>query len=566
MDRWRKARDFLALASLVMVAACGPAAATAPQADQPRVPQARTLVLVNRGEPLTLSVKGIPAVSALGDSAARIFFNAALDYVDARETSHPYLATELPRLDSETWLVMPDGRMETTHYLRPEAVWHNGTPLSAHDFAFAWRVYATRDLGHATLRPISEIEEVSVLDPATMIIRWHRPYPDVDRLLFGLPPLPRHILEEAFGRGDLDALVKHPYWTAQYVGLGPWRLDRWEPGAFIEGTGFEGHVLGRPKIDRIRMVFNADSNAVLASMLAGESHVTLPFTIFPEQAEVLSQQGWGGYVVNNPGGWRRMDVQHRPDFVNPRALQRLQVRKAFAHAIDRPALNDAVYLGKGIITDTPIAPSAPYYADLDRALSHYPYDPRRVEQLMLEAGFTRGADGSYGGADGERFSVEIKANSTEAYVKEMAIIAGGWRQAGFATRETVVPIAQSTDQQVRSSFPAFYIGQGTSDESVFEAYTTRRIGGPQNNWVGNNRGGFSDSTFDRLQQAFASTLDRSERNRLVVEMARIMSDQLAAIPLILPVTTAAIAPGLAGPGGWGSGGSFAWNSYLWEWK
>lgn len=511
-------------------------------------------------------MKDIPAVTALGDSPSRSLFNAALDYVDDQETARPYLTTELPRLNTDTWLMSPDGRMQTTHRLRPNATWHDDVPLSANDFVFAWQVYAIPELGHSNSVPISEIEELTAPDAATVVIRWRRPYPDVDRMGSLLPPLPRHILEESFRRGDLETFAKHPYWTTQYVGLGPWRLDRWEPGAFIEGSAFAGHVLGRPQIDRIRLTFNADSNAVLASVLAGESHVTLAFTIFPEQALVLQQQGWGGTVLDVANAWRRVDVQGRPDFVSPRALQDARVRKAFAHAIDRPAINEAVYLGQSIVTDAPITSSAPYYAELDRAISHYTYDLRRVERLLTEAGFTRGTDGSYVGADGDRLSVEIKANGTEAYVKELAIIASGWRQAGFETKETAVPVALAQNREVRGSYPGFYVSESGSGEKSFELYIARTIGTPQNNWVGSNRAGFSDPEFDRLQDAFSRTLDRSERNRLAIEMATVLSDQVAAISLVFSVNTLAIAPGLVGPGAWGPDGSFTWNAHLWRWQ
>ena len=45
----------------------------------------------------------------------------------------PYLATALPQLETDTWRVLPDGRMETTFVLRPGLTWHDGEPLTAED-------------------------------------------------------------------------------------------------------------------------------------------------------------------------------------------------------------------------------------------------------------------------------------------------------------------------------------------------------------------------------------------------------------------------------------------------
>ncbi len=558
-------RGAMGLIVAVIVAGCAPTSTqTPPGARETSAQPERTLVMISRGEPPTLSMKDVPAVSGLGDATVRSGFNAVLSYVDDRETPHPYLATELPRLNTEAWKVLPDGRMETVYHLRPQAVWHDGAPLSGEDFVFSWRVYATPELGYLGTLPFSEIEEVLAPDAETVLIRWSRPYPDADRLGIDFPPLPRQILEAAFQQGT-DAFTSHAYWTTQYVGLGPWRLERGEVGASIDGVAFDRHVLGPPKIGRVKLIFNNDSNAVLSTLLSGTAHLSFPYAIYPEQAAVLKQQQWEGSVLSVPTGWRRIEVQHRPDFVSPTALQDVRVRAAFAHAIDREALNEAVYLGESLITDTPITPAAPYYAELERRIAHYPYDPRRVDRLMTEAGFTKGADGGYIGRDGTRFAAEVKANGTEALIKEMTIIASWWRQAGFEIRETAVPVALSTNRETRGAFSAFYIGQGGSDETIFSAYTSRNVGRPENGWVGTNRGGFAHPEFDRLHAAFSTALDRTERNEYAVELARIMSQELPAISLVFQVNSVAVSKGLKGPGAWGPTGSLTWNMHRWEW-
>jgi peptide/nickel transport system substrate-binding protein len=543
----------------LLIAACAPiGAGTGARVDQPNSQPERTLVLIARGEPPTLNMKDVPAVSGLGDGPVRSGFNAALTFVDDRETPHPYLATELPKLNTETWTLFPDGRGETIYRLHPHAVWHDGSSLTAEDFVFAWRVYSTPEFGHANSLPLSEMDAVEAPDPATVLI-------DADRLGADFPPLPRHVLAATLQTGESEALTSHPYWTTQYVGLGPWRLDRWEAGAFIEGAAFDRHVLGQPRIGRIKLVFNNDSNGVLSALLSGIAQLTFPYAIYPEQAAVLKQQHWEGTVLSVPTGWRRIEVQHRPDFVSPAALRDARVRAAFAHAIDRDALNEAVYLGESLITDTPITTAAPYYAELDRQITHYPYDLRRVEQLMVDAGHSKGGDGVYVGRDGARLSAEVKANGTEALVKEMAIIASWWRQAGFEMKETAVPVALSTTGEVRGSFTGFYVGQGGSNETIFSSYISRNTGRPENNWVGTNRGGFSNPEFDRLYTAFSTTLDRSERDSLAAEMARIMSEELPAISLVFQVNSVAVARGLRGPGAWGPNGSLSWNMHRWAW-
>lgn len=46
-------------------------------------------------------------------------FNAALALVDGDGGPRPYLAEALPQLNTDSWKVTPDGRMETTYRLKP---------------------------------------------------------------------------------------------------------------------------------------------------------------------------------------------------------------------------------------------------------------------------------------------------------------------------------------------------------------------------------------------------------------------------------------------------------------
>ncbi|HWP36163.1 MAG TPA: ABC transporter substrate-binding protein [Gemmatimonadales bacterium] len=72
-----------------------------------------------------------------------------------------------------------------------------------------------------------------------------------------------------FQQLDPHVLAGLPFWTGEYVGLGPYRIERWEPGAFVEAVTFDQQALCRPKIDRMRLVFIADPSTALANLLSG---------------------------------------------------------------------------------------------------------------------------------------------------------------------------------------------------------------------------------------------------------------------------------------------------------
>src|SRR5262245_37472952 len=132
------------LVGLMLVAllvGCAPAQSPTPAnpAEQPsQAPgPSRTLVVAHRHDPPTLA----PKVASSNTLNTTRLFNGALTLIDTHGMPQPYLAATVPQLNTDTWRVFPDGRMETTYRLRDGLTWQDGRPLVADDFAFALRVY-----------------------------------------------------------------------------------------------------------------------------------------------------------------------------------------------------------------------------------------------------------------------------------------------------------------------------------------------------------------------------------------------------------------------------------------
>ncbi len=522
-------------------------------------------------EPASLAYKPLRASGISVAHAVRLF-NAELDILDGREARRPYLAEALPEVNTDSWKVFPDGRMETTYRLRPNITWHDGAPLTASDFVFGWRVYATPELGTSSLRPASFMEDVQAPDPRTLVIRWRALYPDAGGLYDGaFPPLPRHILENAYENDSAEAFTANRYWDAEFVGAGPYRLERWEPGALIEGTAFEGHVLGRPKIDRVIIRFMPDENTVLSNLLAGSVDFASDRTIRFEQANVLKND-WGprngGTVILSPVQPRFADAQLRPEYANPSSIMDLRVRQALAHAIDRQSVNEGLYNGTNVASDIPITSRAPYFAELDRTFTHYANDGRRTDQLMSEAGFTKGNDGFFVNSTGERFTPGYLQEIGGQTERETALVTGSWRSAGFDFQITALAASQLRDTQARSTFPSIHLTAMAPafryGEKNLEQFTTAQVGSPANRWRGNNYGGWSNADYDRLWESYNGTLDRSERDRQVIQMVKLLSDQLPYFLVHWNYNVSAHSSALRGPDSEAVDTLVNWNIYEWE--
>jgi peptide/nickel transport system substrate-binding protein len=561
---------------LIVVSACAPGqpasrATTSSNAEQPSPSQpTRTLRVVIRAEPGSLAGT-ILIPTGITTSDQRRIFNAGLSLKDAEGVHRPYLAESLPQLQTDSWRVFPDGRMETTYRLRPNLVWQDGQPLTSEDFVFARSVYKSTDFGVANSPPHGIMEEVLAGDPRTVVVRWREPYPDAAELGYfdSLTPLPRHILAGVFER-ERENLPNHAFWTSEYVGAGPYRVDRWEPGAFIEAMAFDRHALGRPKIDRLKVTWNADFNVNMATLLAGDADVPMDDSIRVEQGLVL-ERTWAssgaGTMVYRAQVARFVQVQHRAEYANPQAVRDVRVRKALAHAIDRPAINEALFQGKGVTSDSLTYPTLDYFPIVDRATAKYPFDVRRTDQLLAEAGFSKDRSGIWANPS-ERLNLEARNIQSPQNDAERSIIADGWRRAGFEVVEDVFTPVQTRDGQLLGTFRSLSITSAVATPQGLKPddATTAAVSRPETRWVGQNRGGWSNTEYDRLIAAWRTTLDRNQRNEFLAEAIRVRTEDLGVIPLHFNPAALAFVAGLHGIQLKAPDVYPSWNIHEWEWR
>ncbi|HEY3118424.1 MAG TPA: ABC transporter substrate-binding protein [Chloroflexota bacterium] len=560
------------LTCLLMGCAPAPAGSVSPAtAPSNTVAIDRPLVIFVGVEPSTVATRGLVQKGAGLHAALRIF-NALPALVDDKGIPRPELLASLPALNTDTWQVFPDGTMQTTYTLRPNLTWHDGAELTSDDFVFSWHVYSSPDLGIAGQAPMSLMSDLQAVDREHFQIHWKQPYADAETLsLYNseLPALPKHLMGAAFDQiatSGGDVFATNSFWGPQYVGAGPYRMQQWETGGFVEGIGFDKYPLGAPKISRVRLRFGNDQNVVMANLLSGDAHVATDSSIAQAAEELRAQwaQSKAGSVFRWPNAWHSTTFQLRPEVANPRAVLDLRVRKAIAHSIDKQGISEAVYAGQGIIADTPIWVGSAWGAALDDSIATYAFDPRATETLMTEAGYKKGGDGVYSGPGG-RLSLDLGTSQNPDFVREILVMADGFGNAGFEIQQRVVPSALAQDGQLRASFPALFTSNTNLGESALNYMAIKQIPSQANRWVGGNRGGWVSPEFDRLLATFNMTLDREGRLQLVRQMLRVHAADLQSVSLFFSAQPFAYVNSLKGPANAVPESNLTWNVHEWEW-
>jgi len=520
------------------------------------------VVLVSRGDPASLATKGF--VANVGSFTLTRVFNATLSFKDEHDQANPYLAQALPTLNTDSWTVSPDGRMTTTWKLRPKLTWHDGAPLTAEDFAFAYRVYARPELGAAQTTPIKQIEGIDAPDSSTVIIHWKQLYADAVVENGGFFPLPEHLLQQSLDTQDPPAFMTNPFWVGDFVGAGPYKLTEYVPGDHLDAAAFDGHALGRPRIDRIRIRFISDAHTAVANLLTGDVHFTDTFVLSPTDGVSLEQR-WAadkaGEVMWSPTTIRMALVQWRPEVAVPRALSDLRVRKALAHGFDVASVVETLNYGKGVQTPTITSPTTTNYDQIDRVITRYPYDARQVAQLMDQAGFNRGVDGIYADSSGIPFNVEVSSVGDDKNVQETAFFVDSLKKVGLGATQYVFPPEQTSDAMARALRPGISIRGG----GTYNVFAGAEIAGPENRWNGANRSGYQNPAYDRLYDQYNNTIDSAQRVAILAQMEKTITDDVPAVLLYFQAESTAHVSALKGPQNTASPGSGGGVLRIHEW-
>lgn len=530
-------RALALLLGLALLACSAPAAresalsgATSADAGERSTGPKRAVVAI-RGEPRTISTKIDSSPSVPGGADVETMLHAGTALVDADGKLRPQLAREVPSVENGLWVVAPDGRMETTWRLRPDARWHDGQPVTSDDLLFTLRVVRDPNLPEFRDAAFESIDAAEAQDERTVTVRWRRPYIGADTLFtFRLAPLmARHRLESAFLE-DRATFTQAPAWGPEFIGAGPFRLQEWMRGSHMVVAANPDYVLGRPKLDEIEIRFIEDANTFMANMLAGTVELNLGGrNISLDQAQELRGQ-WNG----------RMEIKLASRFVaqpqylnpNPPVVGDLRFRRALYQAVDRAQLAESLLPGApATVAHIFLSPSEPEYPEIASAIVKYEYDPRRALQEIEGLGYVRGADGLFRDATGQRLSVEIRTVSTDLNQKIMLTLGDAWQRIGVAAEPVVVPPQRQRDLPYRANFPAFDMQRQPSRiDTLYNLYSSEaRL--PETNFIGRNYSRYMNPQLDRLLDHYFSTVPWAARMEVGRQIAHLITDQLVWLDL-----------------------------------
>ncbi len=357
-------RPLLAVASMLLAPLFAPPRACAERPANPRA----TLIFYDTSANQSLDPAEPQSTSGLAQMVLIALYDSLIGQDDAGNL--------IPRL-AVSWSSNAD--MTTfTMRLRDGVTFHDGTKFDA--AAVAANLARSKDLGlragSSIVDTVSRIAAVEFVDPLTVRLRLTEPNGQMPWLLAaqgGMAIAPSSLTEGAFGA------------TLKPVGTGPFKVRRFDAAQRTVMERFDGYwggTEGRPAGVEHHSV--PDASARLNALRSGQIDLAL---IEPRQIADAKAAGLTVQVNEKSSMWTIYPNTGRPPLNNSK------VRRAFMHALDRPAIAEALGFGVAAPTAQLFTASSPYY---DKALDElYPYDPAKARALLAEAGYPNGVDISW---------------------------------------------------------------------------------------------------------------------------------------------------------------------------
>ncbi|MCB0592602.1 MAG: ABC transporter substrate-binding protein [Lewinellaceae bacterium] len=463
------------------------------------------------------------------------------------------------------------GGMAYTFEIHGQAVWDDGSPVTAEDFIFTLKAALNPQVPTPAYRAyLSFIKDIQVdsENPRRFTVLTDQKYIlgeeaigsalpvmpayffDPDGLLEDIPFTDLADEKKAKELADKDerlaqfaSLFTSPKYSREKDGIsgsGPYRFESWETGQRIIVVKKENYwgdelaetypaLAGYP--DKIVFRPIPDPNAAITALKDGQidAMANIPPTDF------LSLQ-------ENEFTAERYDFFSPPllgntfIYVNTRVpkLSDKRVRKALAYAINVEEIINTVYNGLGTPYASPVHPSFPFY---NKSLQPIPYDPEKARQLLEEAGWTD--SNNNGIADKvingklEELSLNYKIIAGRENIENAALlIQESAKRAGIDIQIEAKEFAVLADDFKRRDFELVPWGK-TIQPGLWE---------PRQDFhsEGDDRTGFATAESDALIDQIQVTLDDQERNKLYNQLQAMLYDEMPLIYLLVPTSRIAI--------------------------
>ncbi|MFT3970283.1 MAG: ABC transporter substrate-binding protein [Micropruina sp.] len=349
-------------------------------------PPAHTLVVGATLEPPTMN----PSASSAASIPQVLLYNVyeTLVKMDAAGDLKPWLA--------QSWDVSTN-RVVYTFRLNPAAHFASGKPVTAQAVVTSFNRIKTEPTIPAPLvEQMAVVKSTEAVDDHTVKVTLSHPS---NLWLYDISST-AGIIYDPDGLAGLDTIP---------AGSGPFVLRAWNKGQSVVLAANPSYWGTSPRLDTVTFRYFLDANAMNAAMLSGDIDVISNLQA-PDALDQFSDPSRFSVIQGTTTGEVVLALNNdRP------ALKDVRVRRAISMAIDKKALLDTVWNGKGTLIGSMAVPTDPWYEDLT---SINAYNVAGAKKLLGEAKVSN-------------LSLNLRVPTTAYATKSAQFVESALRQVGI---------------------------------------------------------------------------------------------------------------------------------------
>ena len=412
---------------------------------------------------------------------------------------------------AESWEVSPDGR-EYTFRIRPEAVWEDGTPITAADAVFTIRRIADPKVPAPVFKSLFDgLVSIDARGRNTFVAKFREPYA-YRAMAFVVPLVP----EAKFaGRSFLKSpLNRRP------VSDGPYRLEAWRTQEVLELARNPRYWGPTGHFDRIVLRVLPDNSVAYRSLLQNGVD------------ETWIDQGIKEKARRDPDfeACCRMIEFYNLDYnyiaLNDKSplFADARVRRALTMLLDRAAIVRGLFRGSARIISGPWAPDSPAY---DASVLPLPFDPAGAARLLDEAGWRDSDHDGVRDRGGRKFDFELLVSAGSLVGQQIdEVFAAELARAGISAHVRTLEWSSYVERIDSGSFEAASGAWSASDPNPDPYPYWHSSQFPP---AGLNSGFYSNAEADRLMAQARAEMNEPRRLALYHRLHRIFRDDAPAI-------------------------------------
>ena len=406
-----------------------------------------------------------------------------------------------------------DGGHTYTFRIRKEAVWQDGSPVTAADAVFTLRKIVDKSTATPVIKPLfTELSFVEAAGEKAFRVRFRRALANQE-LAFVLPLLP----EKRFAK---KRFVTAPDNRAPFSN-GPYRFVSWKPQESIELARNERYWGPRGHYDRIVFkILPENTTAWRALVEDGLDETGIDQTLKEKGLADPRFQACCRLV-------EYYDLDYNLIFLNNKSplFSDARVRRALTMLLDRAAIVRGLYRGSARIISGPWAPDSPAY---DAAVTPLPYDPVAAAKLLEEAGWRDTNGNGTRNREGRELAFDLLVSSGSLIGSQIGeVLAAGARKAGVLVQVRSLEWGAYVDRLDRGDFEAASGAWSASSDpnpDPFPLWHSSQVP-PE----GTNSCFFSSPEADRLMVQARFERDDKKRAELYHRLHAVFREQAPAI-------------------------------------